>query len=241
MTMSGNRMAAALLGVALVSSALAAQEPLRTPGTIQYPSNLSPGATRKAIGLTLTAMPAAIVQEAASIRWPLFTFDMLMGLPNNFSLAGAFSTQLVTNHLEVGPHWQGRITDRLRTDLGVGGAFWFGRLKRFGFDNTINGTFLYPTATVGYDFGTMALSAQARANIVTSLNAHSGSLESQTGRNAFSGMSWRVSLEQTYRTGKTVGLSVAVHHLQFYYPQWPLFPTFAHRFWIPEAQIRVSL
>jgi len=241
------RCATALLVPLLGATALVAQTPTPvpvlapTPGTILYPQAMTPWATKKAFGFSLLAMPAAIVQEAAALRWPLFSLDVVMGLPRNFLLAGTVSTQVVTNHLEVGVHWVAGVTDRLHADVGLGGAYWFGQLKSFGFDNTIHGTFLYPSASVGYDFGTMALTAQAKATYVSSLTATSGSVESMSERNVFDGMSYRVALEQPFGKHSTIGLAVQVNHLQFYYPQWPLFPAFGHRFWVPEAQIRVTL
>jgi hypothetical protein len=213
----------------------------RTPGTIQFPTAMTPWSTKMAVGMSVIAMPAAIVQEAASIRWPLFHFDMVMGLPQHFTLAGAVSTEFLTNHFEVAPRWTANLTDRLHADAGVGLAYWFGRLNQETFQNKVHGWFVYPTASIGYDFGTMALTAQAKASFITSLYIQSGELESNSTSNMFNGFSYRISLEQPFVKHTTIGLSVQMNRLKFYYPQWPLFPTFDRYFWIPEAQLRVTL
>jgi hypothetical protein len=230
-----------LLGSALGAASLAAQAPARTPGTIQYPGEMVPGKIRTAFGVSAISMPAALVQEAAAIRWPMFSLDVVMGLPRDFVLAGTISSEIATNHFELSARWQAPLTDRLRADVGLGGALWFGQLKRFVFDNNVRGRFLYPSASIGYDFGTMTLTASAKASFIGSLHARTGELEAASTNNVYNGMSWRVSLEQPFSKHTTVGVSFQMNHLKFYYPQWPLFPTFDHRFWIPEAQIRVTL
>jgi len=223
-----------LVGVA----ALGAQAPVATPRTILYPQAIRPWSTQTAIGFSLIAMPADIVQEAAPLRWPLFNFDIVMGLPKNFLLAGAVSSQIVSNQIEASAHWTSKLTQQLHADLGAGGSYWFGQLKVTPFNNTIHGTFLYPSVSLGYDFGTLAITAQAKGSIIGSLSGHSGSLEAVSAKNQYNGTAFRLSIEQPYSKSSSIGLSLQMKHMQFYYPQWPLFPTFSARYWIPEVQIR---
>ena len=230
-----------LLGLVLGAAQLHGQAPKYTPGTIQYPAQMKPWSTRMAAGVSFIAMPAAIAQEAASIRWPLFGFDLTMGMPKHFSLATTVSTEIVTNHFEVAGRWEADLTKRLHAEVGLGGAWWFGQLKQFVFDNTIHGWFTYPSLAIGYDFGSVAVTAQAKASIINSLAGTSGALESSSATNMFNGVSYRVSVEQPFFKHSTLGLAVQMNHLRFYYPQWLLFPTFDRRFWMPEAQIRFTL
>jgi len=230
-----------LLGLTLGASALHGQTPSQTPRTLQFPLTLAPGATRMSLGVSLIAMPAAIVQEAASIRWPLIGFDIKVGLPKHFVAVGTLSTEILTNHIEVGGRWVVNLNERLHADVGLGGAYWFGQLKRFGFDNNVHGWFTYPFASVGYDFGSMALTGQVKLSYINSLHIRNGALEAGSTNNLFNGFSYRITLEQPFWKHTTVGLSFQMNYLRFYYPQWPLFPTFDRYFWMPEAGIRFSL
>lgn len=230
-----------LAGAALTAQTPPSSTPAQTPGTIQYPAAMPLWSTKMALGVSVIAMPAAIVQEGASIHWPLIGFDFTLGLPDRFTLASTFSTEIATNHIELSPRWTHDFSGRLHGDVGLGGAYWFGELHRFGFDNSIHGWFVYPSAGIGYDFGSLAVTAQAKASVITSLTSYSGSLVSIRSTNSFNGMSYRLVLEQPFWKHTTVGLSLQASYLKFYYPQWPLFPTFDRRFWIPEAGIRFTL
>ena len=87
----------------------------------------------------------------------------------------------------------------------------------------------------------MALTFQAKGTYVASLYSKSGSLVASTSKNWYSGTSYRLILEQPLWKHTTVGFAVQTSYIKFYYPQWPLFPTFDRYFWIPEAQIVFSL
>ena len=194
-----------------------------------------------AVGLSLISMPASIAQEGATIRWPNFGFEYTLGLPAHFTLATVVSTEIVTNHFEVMPRWQIAVTDRLHADVGLGVAYWFGQLKQFGFDNHIHGWFGYPYIGLGYDWGTTALTFQAKSTYVASLYSQSGSLVANSSKNWYSGTSFKLILEQPLWTHTTLGFAVQTSYIKFYYPQWPLFPTFQRYFWIPEAQLYFTL
>jgi len=212
-----------------------------TPGTIQYPQTMKPWSGKMALGASLITMPAAIAQEGATIRWPLFVYEYTLGLPAHFNLATSFSTEFVTNHIEAMPRWQFSLSDRLHGDIGYGVAYWFGQLQSFGFDNHIHGWMGYPYVGIGYDWGKVALTFQAKATHVLSLTSESGSLVASSSGNWYSGSSFRLILEQPLWTHTTLGFAVQENYIKFYYPQWPLFPTFDRYFWIPEVQLYFTL
>ena len=213
----------------------------RTPETMAYPKALDPLSTEMAFGVSLMRMPEEIAQEGAYIRWPMFHFDFMMGLPENFNLQATLSTEIVTNHLELGGHWVYNMTDKLHADLGFGAAYWFAQLKVDPYDNTMNGWMLYPSAGIGYDFGQLAFSARAKLHYITTLTGTTGRMEETNTTNFFNGFSYRLTLEQLFWGHSTFGLAFQLNYLKFYYPQWPLFPTFNKYFWIPETQFWFTL
>lgn len=212
-----------------------------TPRTIHFPAAMTPWETKTAFGFTTIAVPSAIAQEGSVLRWPLFGFGIVVGLPHNFLLEGVVSTEIVTNHFELDGRWVVNVTDALHASAGLGAAYWFGQLEQFGFNNNIHGWFTYPSVRVGYDFGSLALSAEGKLSIVNSLYLRTGELETSKGTNQFNGFSYRVSLEQPFWKTTNIGIAFQMNYLKFYYPEWPLFPAFDYYFWIPEAQIWLSL
>jgi hypothetical protein len=94
---------------------------------------------------------------------------------------------------------------------------------------------------LGYDFGRLQLTGQAKLSIVRALHVENGEQGIDNTSNFFNGVSYRITLEQLFWKKTTVGLSFQVNYLKFYYPQWPLFPFYNRYFWMPEAMIRFSL
>ncbi len=212
-----------------------------TPGTIQYPQAMKPWSHKMAAGVSLISMPAAIAQSGSTIRWPLFVYEYTLGLPAHFTLATSFSTEIVTNHIEAMPRWQFAISDRLHGDVGLGVAYWFGQLTVNRFDQHIHGWMAYPYVGIGYDWGKLALSFQATGTHVLSLDTKSGDLTANYSTDWYSGTSYRLILEQPMFGHTTLGFALQASRIKFYYPQWPLFPTFDRYFWIPEAQFYFTL
>ena len=217
------------------------QTPEMTPGTIQYPAAMPLWKVKTGLGISTIAMPAAIVQETASLHWPLFGFDAVMGLPSNFLAEGIVSFQFVSNQVELSGRWVYPITDRLHADAGLGVGYFFGQLKQFEFNNTIHGWFLYPAVRVGYDFGPLAVTAQGKISFISELVVHNGTEVASTTNNIFNGFSYRISIEQPFWKTVTFGIAFQMNYLKFYYPEWVMFPTFNRYFWIPEAQFWFTL
>ncbi len=234
-----------MLGLALHAPALAGQDSAAAafpvPETIRYPAFLQSGESRFALGVSFIGMPAEIVQEAASIHWPLIGFNVKVGLPSHFVLNGEVSTEVLTNHIEAGGAYTFRLNPNLHADIGIGLGYFFGQLHQFGFKDKAHGWFTYPQASLGYNFGRLALTGQVKAHIVNSLHVENGEAGIDGSQNFFDGWSWRITLEQLFWKKTTVGLSFQMNRLKFYYPQWMLFPTYDRYFWMPEAMIRFSL
>lgn len=230
-----------LFGFILGVPALAGQTAPPTPEPIRFPSLLRTGEARFALGFSMIGMPDEIVQEAASIHWPLIGFDTKVGLPSHFYLGGSVNTEVLTNHFEIDGGYAFRLTDKLHADASVGVAYWFGQLMQFGFKDKAHGWYTYPQVSLGYDFGRMSLTAQAKFSIVNSLVVKNGEQGIDANENFFNGLSYRITLEQLFWGKTTVGLSFQMNYMKFYYPQWMLFPTYNRYFWMPEAMIRFSL
>ncbi|HEY6172025.1 MAG TPA: hypothetical protein VIX80_07200, partial [Candidatus Kapabacteria bacterium] len=76
---------------------------------------------------------------------------------------------------------------------------------------------------------------------INTLTGTTGRLEQTAANSLFNGFSYRLTLEQLFWGNSTFGLAFQLNYLKFYYPQWPLFPTFSKNFWIPETQFWFTL
>lgn len=211
------------------------------PETLDYPDTMNPWDWRLSLGVSSIAMPEDIVLETASLRWPLIRFAAVMGLPENFILDGKIATEFVTNHFELGGRWVYCFNDELHADAGLTVAYFFGQLKQFEYDTNVNGWFTYPSAAIGYDFGSLTLSLRGTISYVNSLSATSGTVESNFHSNKFNGFFYRLSMEQPFYKNTSIGLAFQMNYLKLYYPEWPLFPAFDRYYWIPEIQIWLTL
>ena len=225
----------------LILNSAPAQTLGTTPGTLHYPLAITPKEFKTEFAVSFSKMPQDVVEESASIRWPLFTLEANYGLPENFILKGRINTQIITNHLLLGGKWVYAPHERVHLSVGYDIAYWFGQLKQYGFNNTAHGWINYPNLTVGYDFGKVALSVKGELNIVTSHTLYADDIEVSTDQNFFNGGSFTVYLEQPLWKNTTVSLAYRSNFLKFYYPEWLLFPTINQFYFIPELEVGFRL
>jgi hypothetical protein len=212
-----------------------------TPGTLHYPLSITPKQFKTEFAVSFSRIPEDVVEEAASIRWPLFTLEAHYGLPENFILNGRINTLIITNHLLLGGKWVYSPYERVHLSVGYDIAYWFGQLKQYGFNNTAHGWINYPNLTVGYDFGKVALSVKGELNIVTSMTSYADDIEVSTNKNFFNGGSFTFYIEQPLWKNTTVSLAYRANFLKFYYPEWLLFPTINQFYFIPELEVGFRL
>ena len=209
--------------------------------TTEFPDAMNPYDWRLSLGYASIKMPTDVYLEAAAVRFPLFKFAAVMGLPSNFLLDGKISTELVTNQFELGARWVYDIDNNLHLDVGYSFAYLYGQLKQFAYDSKISGWFSYPSAALGYDFGNLALTFRGGFSFINSLQSTSGSTTVDFALARGNGFYYRITLEQRFYKNTTVGIGFQMNYVKFYYPEWLMFPTFDRKYWIPELQIMFSI
>lgn len=211
------------------------------PATTEFPAAMTPYDWRLSLGYASIKMPTDVYLEGASVRFPLIKFAAVMGLPENFLLDGKIATELVTNQFELGGRWVYKFNDQLHADVGYSLAFLYGQLKQFAYDSKISGWTSYPTASIGYDWGNLALTLRGGISFINSLQSTSGTTEADFAVERYNGFYYRVTLEQKFYKNTTIGLGFQMNYMKFYYPEWLMFPTFDRYYWIPEFQMMFSL
>jgi len=236
-------------------------------GPMQYPRALPSGALRLNAGMALGKVPKDIVEEMDTFRWPLLELDAFIGLPKNFMIEATLNTQVITNHIRIGPKWVinaqtvsdafgtadapdsitapatafGVQLNKFSAMVGIDGAFMFGFMNSGAFDNTVKAVFLYPNASVGYRFGDITLTAKGELNFLMSYTLTAESVVTSSRSSMFNGGSLALYLEQPLWKDQYLQLGFKQNFVQFYYPSWLLFPTFDRYYWVPEFVIGFRL
>jgi hypothetical protein len=221
-----------------------AQYPDIIEGSIRYPRVINPGKVKMSLELTFARLPEDILLEFSQIRAPLFAFDINYGLPYDFSLEGKWSTVLIfTNQFEVGAKWV-HGWDRLHLSVGDNVAYVTGHLDQGAvktFDNSIKAWFNYPNLSVGYAFDKYALTLRGELNIGTSIRAYSDEIELSSDGDFFNGGAVALYLEQPFYKDHFISVGFKANFIKFYYPSWPMFPTYDKIYFIPEVSFGFNI
>lgn len=209
--------------------------------TTEFPVAMTPYSWRLSLGYASIKMPTDIYLEGAAARFPLIKFTALMGLPSNFLLEGKVNTELVTNQFVLGARWVYDFDENFHGDVGYSVAYLYGQLKEFNYNSKISGWFSYPSASLGYDFGNLALTLRGGLSFINSLQSTSGTTTVDFAVARANGFYYRITLEQRFYKNTTVGIGFQMNYVKFYYPEWLMFPAFDRKYWIPELQIMFSI
>jgi hypothetical protein len=206
-----------------------------------YPQHLPFESYKSSMLLAQADLPEDQVEEASTfIRGPLFKYQALYGLPDNFQIYGGICTNIVTFHFALGPRWHYQI-DKFRFSLGYDIAYWFGELNHFGYNSKVKGWIHYPNLTVGYEFDSFAISLKSELIIQTARHDKSEDVEVKSEFRDLSGFSAGLYIEQPLWKDNYVLLGLKMNYTQFYYPIWAAFSTFDRYFYIPEITIGFNL
>jgi hypothetical protein len=223
--------------ILLLFSNLTAQ----TDGYFIYPQPTLAKNFTSTIGLNAAGLPEDQVEEASSmIRGPLFNYQGLLDLRDNFQIYGAVYTNIITFHFSLGPKW-GLTFDKFAFVIGYDVAYWFGKLEQFGFQSKIRGWINYPNLTVGYDFEKFAISLKGELIILRNLTEKQDEIEIETDRNSYAGATLGIYIEQPLWKDNYMLIGLKMNYTKFYYPTWAAFATFDRYLYIPEIVLGINL
>ena len=215
--------------------------PAQNVGYFIFPHSSQSGDYRSTIGMLAAGLPEDQIEETSSmIRGPLFHYQGLYGLGNNFDLYGGVYTNIITFHFSAGPKW-GLTFNKFAFNVGYDIAYWFGKLEQFGFQSKIRGWISYPNLTLGYDFNKFAISVKGELIILTHLTEKQDDIEITTDRNSFAGTAVGIYIEQPLWKKNYMLLGLKINYTKFYYPTWAAFATFDRYLYIPEIVLGINL
>jgi len=192
-------------------------------GFIFYPSQTELGAFRFAIGAFYDAIDPAVMY-GFNVRVPQLTLDARYGLGDGWAVKGHFNSFFVTTEFLLGAGYAGRIGDwTLGADMSVG--IYIGQLAEFGFDATMLSPEYRPELTLGYDFGSLALSLRASLLLMGPERVRVGDVwGGLDNSNAFVGHSEMLYVENTTSSNGVWYFGLGAMTTRAYYALWLLFP-----------------
>jgi len=230
------------LSLAVVGGAIVSAQSIGTqPGPMQYPEALPLGDTKVSLEMAFLKMPEATVEAADTYRWPAWTLDLFVGLPENFVAEGRLTTQFINWHLQAGLKWQWAAADRLRAYVGADYAYFIGGIGAGAFDNSNRSSFATPNVSLGYDFQDLALTLKGEASFLLSKTDRAGEITTTQSTNEFNGVTGSAYLEQVFWGQTQFLIGFRANYLKFVYQQWLLFPTTDTYYFVPEFVLGVRL
>jgi len=192
-------------------------------GFVFFPSTTELGAFRFAIGAFYDAIDPAVMY-GFNVRAPQLTLDARYGLGSGWAVKGHFNSMFVTTELLLGAGYAGRVGDwTLGGDMSVG--IYVGQLAEFGFDATMLSPEYRPELTLGYDFGSIALSLRASLLLMGPERVRVGDVwGGLDNSNAFVGHSEMLYVENTTRSNGVWYFGLGAMTTRAYYALWLLFP-----------------
>lgn len=192
-------------------------------GFIFHPSTPEAGGFRFALGAFYDAIDPEVMY-GFNVRVPQLTVDARIGLGAGWSLKGHFNSMFVTTELLLGGGyaWRGGAWSLEGTgSVGV----YFGKLGQLGFDALLIAPQYRPELTLGYDFGSIALSLRGSLLLMGPESVRVGDVwGGLDNSNVFVGHSEMLFVENTTRSDSIWYFGLGAMTTRSYYALWLLFP-----------------
>ncbi len=222
-----------LTTLVVVISCTIAFSQTEAPHYFYEPLPLPSGQNVMNLGLSISLLPAPIVEQ--ELPAPAIDFQFKHGFSESFSGYGSVSTNVFTNVLFLGMQYNTGDED---LSFSIGDAFGgFAGFINFGgeFDrNTAAALANVPTIRVGHRFGTVAFSASLSSTYVIYADTHVGSLEDQGLRSRFNDVYFTFALEEPFFGTTHISTGISVTYSRTPYQIWMLYNVFDQYLLIPE-------
>ncbi len=220
---------------------IVAQEANVSPGSFYYPARAETWSVKPMFDMVFARVPYDVVEENQTFRWPLFSLRGLVTLPEHFAVQADISTNIVNFNFLLGPKWQYQVSDRIATFVGADVSFFTGRLNAGQIDQSAQGWFAAPTASIGYAFDNFTVTVKGELNYLLNLATRTGNVETDRSQNSYNGWCLALFVEQPLWKDNYVTFGVRMNHIKFYYQTWLLAPTFDKFYYVPEAVLGIRL
>ncbi len=206
---------------------------------IAYPKSYDSVKIAVNAGISSSRIPKLIGEDMVQ-QIPMIMLDLRYGSYKDFSLLLNLKSVVLTNHLSTGLMWSFEIGDfafALENSI----AFWYGFANFTGFDAGVNGSFYYPSLSLGYSINEILLTLKTDVSIMTSYSRKVGSVIVEESKDRLVSVSTSFIIEQPFINNINVLLGFKFNYTKFYYQSWLAFVTAKNWIFIPEFQVGVNL
>jgi len=206
---------------------------------VLFPKPMPSGTSNLSLGLAMTIIPRAIVQEGV-LPLPMVDVRMRYGLTDHFFLSGHANFVYVTNQVSLGLGWShsfGGLSFALEDNVG----YWFGFAGFEGFDATAMGLTNYPSVTVGVVADNLYLSFRMEALFSISQHTYFGSASVGRINPKVAGFAFTLAAEQALWKDNYVIFGTRIQYALPMYQTWLAFSAFDRWLVFPEVFIGFEL
>jgi hypothetical protein len=204
------------------------------------PSSENTGKIFHLIGMSAAKLPEEIVESEELFRAPLFFYEIKVNLLADLSSSVSIESNIITFNFSGALGWNYQLGN-FSFAPGVNLSYWFGRLKRQGFESQMSGFNLDPSLSAGYSFRKFSITIVSEALYRLSSSIKNGDITVNKVLGRFNGYSIGIFIEQPFWKDNVVVVGFRSLFLELYYPVWVAFSTFKHRFHVSEAVVGLVL
>ncbi|OGU24969.1 MAG: hypothetical protein A2X66_04955 [Ignavibacteria bacterium GWA2_54_16] len=206
---------------------------------VLFPRPLPSGTFNSSLGISMTIIPRAIVQEGV-LPLPMVDVRMRYGLTDHLFLSGQANLVYVTNQVSLGLGWShsfGRLSFALEDKVG----YWLGFAGFEGFDATAMGLTHYPSVTVGVAADNLYLSFRTEALFTISQHTYFGTASVGRINPKLAGFAFTLAAEQALWKDNYFMFGTRIQYALPMYQTWLAFSAFDRWLVFPEVFIGYEL
>jgi len=204
---------------------------------LAFPRAYEPGTLRYSLGLSLTLLPRAVVEEEIR-QIPMVNAALRWALPLNFSLTAGVSTVYITNVASAGVMWSqthGGISFAVSDEF----SYWFGVADMSGFDTQAMGLFNRPAVSAGVDIDSYKLTVKTEVLALLTQHTYFGSASVSRIKPEIAGIATTLFLEQDLWQSTSIMLAFRGNYARPNYQVWLAFSVQDVWLFYPELQAAV--
>jgi len=201
---------------------------------LAFPRAYEPGTLRYSLGLSLTLLPRAVVEEEIR-QIPMVNAALRWALPLNFSLTAGVSTVYITNVASAGVMWSqthGGISFAVADEF----SYWFGVADMSGFDTQAMGLFNRPSLSIGADIDAHKITLKTEMLLLLTQHTYFGAASVSRVKPEIAGIAATLCLEQEAWRSAFISFAFRANYARPNYQVWLAFSVQDAWMFYPELQ-----
>lgn len=206
---------------------------------IYYPSARECGNINYSVGVSLTILPRALVDDVIR-QVPVLDAQAKIGLPFNISAKTRLNIAYIANQAAIGLEYSYHYKN-IAFSVGYEIAYWYGFADLEGFDTEAFGWLNCPFISLGVDLEEALLSAHFNLIFITNQETSVGSTVMKFRKNELTGYAITFAVEQPLWKNNDLLFAVKFNFARSLYQSWLTFSTFDQMLLHPELIIGIVL